>query len=454
MTLAAPLLHGFGQRYDLPISLALYLYAAAGVVVISFVMVALFAGDRVGERAIRYPTWPAGLLDALDRTPWTRRITGLVGVLALAAIVVTGIFGSQNPTINPAEYLLWIYFWAALVILTGLLGNLWSLFDPFTALHGALARWMAPPQRTLPAGLGIWPATVLYFGFAFLELASGVANRPAVIGATALAYTLVTLAGMLLCGREAWLGQVEFAHVLFDLVARFSPVERDQEGRLRLRPWGVGLLRPYPAGWDRIVFVILTLSTLAFDGITATAAYQVTLTDATAPLWQPLGGLGFALYRGLSLLLLTLVFLAVFWVFLRLVIAFGYVKVRVVPTATAFALTLVPIALVYNAAHNYSYLVIQSQGLPMAFAHVFSNGPAPPFVASFVLANAAVVWYVQVVLIVVGHVIAVYLAHLRAGERFRTAKNALLSQYPMLILMVAYTMTSLWILAQPTTRGG
>jgi hypothetical protein len=55
---------------------------------------------------------------------------------------------------------------------------------------------------------------------------------------------------------------------------------------------------------------------------------------------------------------------------------------------------------------------------------------------------------------VIGHVIAVYLAHLRAGERFRSAKNALLSQYPMLLLMVGYTMTSLWILAQPTTKGG
>ena len=58
----------------------------------------------------------------------------------------------------------------------------------------------------------------------------------------------------------------------------------------------------------------------------------------------------------------------------------------------------------------------------------------------------------QVILIVLGHVIAVYLAHLRAGERFKTARNALLSQYPMLLLMVAYTMTSLWILAQPITE--
>jgi hypothetical protein len=53
---------------------------------------------------------------------------------------------------------------------------------------------------------------------------------------------------------------------------------------------------------------------------------------------------------------------------------------------------------------------------------------------------------------VLGQVVAVYLAHLRAGERFRTAQRALLSQYPMLLLMVMYTMTSLWILAQPITR--
>jgi hypothetical protein len=74
------------------------------------------------------------------------------------------------------------------------------------------------------------------------------------------------------------------------------------------------------------------------------------------------------------------------------------------------------------------------------------------FKPSFALAQASTVWYAQVVLIVLGHVIAVYLAHLRAGERFRTAQRALLSQYPMLLLMVMYTMTSLWILAQPITR--
>ncbi|TME39280.1 MAG: hypothetical protein E6I61_11605 [Chloroflexi bacterium] len=49
-------------------------------------------------------------------------------------------------------------------------------------------------------------------------------------------------------------------------------------------------------------------------------------------------------------------------------------------------------------------------------------------------------------------VVLATITNLRASERFRTAQRALLSQYPMLLLMVLYTMTSLWILAQPITR--
>jgi hypothetical protein len=142
-----------------------------------------------------------------------------------------------------------------------------------------------------------------------------------------------------------------------------------------------------------------------------------------------------------------------------MVIFFGNRKVDFVTTATGFAYTLVPIALVYNAAHNYSYVMVQSQVLiPLLNDPLQKGWSLWPAVAglqpSFALAQASTVWFAQIILIVLGHVIAVYLSHLRAGERFRTAQRALLSQYPMLILMVIYTMTSLLILAQPTTAGG
>ena len=55
--------------------------------------------------------------------------------------------------------------------------------------------------------------------------------------------------------------------------------------------------------------------------------------------------------------------------------------------------------------------------------------------------------------IVAGHIIAVYLAHLVAVRTLRQRAIALRSQYPMLVLMVGYTMLSLWILAQPIVEG-
>jgi hypothetical protein len=354
------------------------------------------------------------------------------------------------------------------VILGGLIGNLWALFNPWAAL-GAWLRLPAEREPNPLARFGLWPAVVTYFLFAVLELASGVANRPAVIGWLALAYTAFTLAGMALVGRRAWLGQVECFAVLFRIVARFAPLETevDRKGRVRvfLRIWGTGLLRGEKAGWDQVTFVVLMLSSLAFDGILATPVYRWWLLSFGG-LFGVLGPLGVPALRTVGLVALTAAFLGAFVLVMRFVMWFGWPQIGSPfgrwkgvdePQAlSAFAFTLVPIALVYNAAHNYTYVVVQSQGLIPLLADPFQKGwhllPTAGYRVSFLLAGAAVVWYVQIILIVLGHVIAVYLAHLRAGERFKNAAQVLLSQYPMLLLMVLYTMTSLWILAQPITR--
>jgi hypothetical protein len=200
------------------------------------------------------------------------------------------------------------------------------------------------------------------------------------------------------------------------------------------------------------------LSTLAFDGILATPAWQ-NFNVTLEPIWLPMGPWGFFFVRTLGMTLLTLAFLLVFVAFIELVVFFGNRRVDMVSTATGFGLTLVPIALVYNAAHYYSYFVLQSQAfIPLLNDPLGKGWHLWPAVAglqpSFAFAQASTVWFIQIVLIVGGHVIAVYLSHLRAGERFRTAQRALLSQYPMLVLMVTYTMTSLLILAQSTTKAG
>ena len=146
------------------------------------------------------------------------------------------------------------------------------------------------------------------------------------------------------------------------MVGRFGPIEteRDERGvitQVYLRPWGVGLLRDAPVGWDWVVFVILMLSTLAFDGVSATPAWQ-DFTVALKPFWLPLGAFGLFLERTLGLILLTVAFLLIFIAFMEAVVYFGRRKVDMKMTVSTFALTLVPIALVYNAAHNYSYILV------------------------------------------------------------------------------------------------
>ena len=455
------LLHGFGQRFDLSVPLYLYLFAAGGVVFLSFVLVVLFAGDQVGSKAIEFPRWEARWLLPLARSRWPRIVGGVIGIAALLAIFVTGPLGSTNGFFNPTEYIVWIFFWAITVILSGIVGNLWTLLNPWAAIYDAVTHFVpVGPRRSLPE-VGVWPAMAAYFCFACLELTSGMANRPAIVALAAAVYSVVTLAGMFVFGRDAWLRHCEAFTVLFDIVGRFGPVEaeRDEQGRVTavyLRPWGVGLLKQPPGGWDWVGFIILMLSTLAFDGISATPSWQ-DFNVALEPLWLPMGPFGFFFVRTLGLILLTVTFWLVFIAFMEAVVYFGRRNVDMKATVTAFALTLVPIALVYNFAHNYSYVTVYSQYFVPLLNDPLAKGwkllPAlAGYKPSFALAQASTVWYAQIVLIVLGHVIAVYLSHLRAGERFRSAQRALLSQYPMLLLMVMYTMTSLWILAQPITQ--
>src|SRR5437879_2695318 len=223
MNLTAVFLHGFGVRYDLPISLPLYLFAAGAVVAVSFVMVAVFAGEKLGERAVQYPRRELRFLRGLPRVRWLRALVGALGVLYLLLIVVTGWFGSATPERNPAEYLTWIYFWAGLVMLNGLIGPIWDAFNPFRALD-SLARWLrrapaADPRAPDPLErFGIWPAAFLYFCFAWLELASGYSNRPWLLAWVAFGYTVFTVAGMQRFGAASWLSHFEFFTVLFSIL--------------------------------------------------------------------------------------------------------------------------------------------------------------------------------------------------------------------------------------------
>jgi len=66
---------------------------------------------------------------------------------------------------------------------------------------------------------------------------------------------------------------------------------------------------------------------------------------------------------------------------------------------------------------------------------------------NYKIISYAAIWYVQVAALLLGHVGGLALAHDRALAIYRTAEEAVRSQYWMLAVMVAFTSFGLWLLS-------
>ena len=123
-----------------------------------------------------------------------------------------------------------------------------------------------------------------------------------------------------------------------------------------------------------------------------------------------------------------------------------------------FVYSLIPIALAYHLAHFLSFLLVQGQAIIPLASDPFGSGwdllGTAGYTIDIGVVGARFAWFTAVIGIVAGHIIAVYLAHAVALRTLGDRGAALRSQYPMLALMVGYTMLSLWILAQPIVESG
>jgi hypothetical protein len=63
--------------------------------------------------------------------------------------------------------------------------------------------------------------------------------------------------------------------------------------------------------------------------------------------------------------------------------------------------------------------------------------------------SVALLWKLQAGAIVGGHILAVVYAHALALKRYGHTRGAVISQVPLTVLMVAYTLFGLWLLATP-----
>ena len=502
--------HGFAQRYDLPVPLGLYLGGAAAAVVLSFLVIAFFVR---GERVISsYPRLNllANPLGRFFASPFLVQLLRLFSAGFLALVIVAGYIGDENPFENIAPTTIWVIWWVGFAYISGLVGDLWAVINPWSAVY----RWAEKLWQVLfpstgfginlswPGWLGRWPAVLLFAWFVWAELIWPQSDTPASLARAALTYSVITWLGMFTFGRYRWLRSGEAFTVVFGFLARFAPSEirvtdtaacADCESRhccdrfagcvnclecfektakdqreWNLRPWAVGLLTDRPLSTSSMVFVLLMLSSVTFDGLLATPLWAelsrwMIYSETMRPLiiaLQDVTGNAIAAVGTIALVVFLLLFQVLYLLFSALmyfsvpVTNRGEISIRQV--AGLFVLSLIPIALAYHLAHYLSYLVLVGQYIIPLASDPFGMGwdlfGTSLYTVDISIVNARMVWYTSVIAIVTGHIIAVWLAHVMALRTFHSNRAALLSQIPMLLLMVGYTMLSLWILAQPVVE--
>jgi len=371
-----------------------------------------------------------------------------VGVLL--AVLATGFVGPREGVRNFALLLVWVGWWAGYTATTYLVGDTWPALNPWRAPLAAV-RWARGPggdddrgidsvvgEVSLPASWGVWPAVAGLLALVWLEVVSPVGENPRLLAGVVLAYTLVTVAGSLAVG-EAWFERVDPVSAVFAAYGRVAPLRRDADGSLSLRLPGTALTEdPLPERPGEVAFVVALLWVTTYDGLVATPTWA----RAVGPLVE--AGVSALVVYAAVLIAGFVLFVGVYRLAARRVreTADTYVTARAIERW--FAPALLPIAAGYHLAHFLGYFL----GLAPALAAV-ATSPLAPTASPLALVLPGWFGSVKLLFVLGGHVLAIWVAHSLAFELFPGVLAAIRSQYPSVVVMVFYTMTSLWVITQP-----
>lgn len=478
LLLVAPLpvaAHAIGASFQLPVPLGLYLLAAGTAVAASFV-VSVF----IVQPARPIPTYP---VVAIPLAISSRASLGLQ-LLGLAwfawALWTAFVIGDISAV---PGVLFWVVLWVGVPIITVVLGNPWPSISPFRSLFALLergARLIGLDRLDLglryPTLLGRWPAVLLLFAAIWGELVLPAATAASTVGALLVGYTVVTLLGMFAFGKVAWLRNAELFEVLFAWLGRVGPIGRRTvdpkvcdgceeacdpgrcvdcpecaiaaepgERRAELRPWFAGLTEARRSGWSDVAFIVLALSGVTFDGLHETIIWGTFLNLLFPPVGAVVGFYWATVVIGtLGLLVVWMFFLAAFSLaaWLTRLTSTQADLARFGPLAGSYAATLLPIAGGYLIAH---YLTLFIQG--MVWVPELIGKPNAPVAPTLDWIPISLVWYLSVGAIVLGHIAAIVLSH-RLALRDAPGRPVL-AGLPLVLLMIGYTVLSLWIIAQP-----
>ncbi len=456
VVLVAPgpvLAHASEQGFVLLLPTRIYILAGTASVALTVLLVAVLP-----ERTLGGVFRPWGLMRW--RSPsGARHVTSCLALLALGWLVWVGLAGPRDPLSNPLTLFIWTLWWVGFVTVQGLGGNLWAWVNPWTG-PVALTRVVLNlhPFVRLPARLGHCLAILSFLGFVAVLLADPAPADPARLSVYVGGYWLFSYLAVLVFGPR-WLYRAEGISVLMRTYAQMGLFGRlGNRAALGLPGWQV-LARAAPAP-GLAVFILLMLGSGSFDGLNETFWWLDLL--GLNPLEFP--GRSAVIIQNLTgLLVANLALIAVFLLTIRAGLALAGAQegqksdLKLGQAFCLFAPSILPIALGYHISHYLPGFLVDGQYALAAATDPMKTGADYLGLGQFYVttgffntqASVRLIWLTQASAVVGGHVISVMLAHVIAVRQFGSGRRAILSQAPLALFMILYTLFGLWLLASP-----
>ena len=447
--------HAFDERYDLPIPLSFFIYGSMLIVASTYLVSLLFIKkDETPRKVMQTSTKEDPFLFRVSRE--LEIFVQITATFFLFFLIYLAFWGPKNPLMNLSSHFIWINWWIGMPLLFAIFGSSMHCLDPFNAVIGYFKK--IPTRQSLGSitklmnYLGRWPATLGLLCWGWIEVVYSNAAVPFYLGVLIVFWLVSGVIGSLLIGHAQWNENWNFFRIYFSYFGTFSPFYRQSNSVHLGRPF-IELVQQANACRGNVAFVIAMLSVVLFDGLHSS---QVWL--AFEHLWGPyfdsngytLGFLGVVLvWGGFYIFFLVACFLVPQTISANARDKFSFTLY----ISEKFAPTLIPIALAYHLAHNFSSLIIQGQSAFILVSDPLDQGldlfRTANFYPNISIVNAETVWYVALSSIVIGHMISILLAHLVALREFQSSVEASKACLPLTILMVLFTAVSLIILAEP-----
>ena len=448
LTTAQAQAHASGRGFVLLMPTETMQWSGAIAVALSFLLLALVPA-RALTAAFREIT--------VARFPLPRVETGLslIGLLFWGLVVFAGLTGARDPLANPLPLTVWTLLWVGFTIGCAVFGNLWAALNPWSGIM----RLIGPdaPLLRLPRRAGYAPALSGLMAFGWFEIVDIAPDDPARLAQAVAGYWLITLAAMVVFGERDWLERGEFLNVFFGFIGRVAPlrIRRTEKVEVAVSLPGAGLISAATPPLSGALFILFALAIVSFDGTSETWWWLSQL--GINPLEFP-GRSAVVGANTVGLLLACGVLTAAFAASLGLGLLLTGRPPQWAEAAGRLALSIIPISLAYHFAHYLIALLVNGQYALATATDPLATGADLLGLGQFYVTTSflntresvALIWQVQSGAIIVGHVIAVCIAHRMALDLWQGTRRAMIGQLPLAGLMIAYTVFGLWLLSQPT----